>query len=229
MCRRRTYASSHTRRQFTCFNDTDEFKFDIDLVEEATIRAQTSVSGPQQQFVVVFTHDEAECAGYTNTSVVTAYTVNFQGQQWLLSDAAILISQFDAAATAVFLAMCIYLAVNIRRASAAANAEVVTVADYAVRVTGLPPRTTKADIRRHFDNLYNPTRRSWYTPGYCFGCYRSHRSREAPVVIDRTFCRQRGSAMFLWARGNGPDVARRTRVLVSGYSEGGVHVQSDPS
>lgn len=169
-----------------CWNTSHlDVGFPEDLPEVATIR-QEDVEAGGGRFFVKFTRDEAECGTTENSSAVTTYTIVSGGEHVNIAEAALEVAKLDLAVTIVFLLLCVYFGVNLKRTAKAASLEMVTVSDYSVRVWGLPPRTTKADVRKHFDALFNPTRQSWYTPGYCFGLCWSHRSREPAFVIDRT-------------------------------------------
>jgi len=183
MCQHNRACNVSLTFRYVCFNDTDDVAFNTELVETATIRA-ASASSNAGRFQVLFTRDAQDCAGATNSSSVTTYTVQYQGTTMLLADAALILRDMDLLSTCVFLALCLYLAHRIRQTTKGATAGYPTLTQYAVFVRDLPPFTTKLDIRRHFDRLYNPTRRTWYHSGYCFSLLRHHRSRETPVIIN---------------------------------------------
>ena len=67
---------------------------------------------------------------------------------------------------------------------AAHTKEVVTAADYAVRVTGLPLDAEKGEVMSHFNRLFRLDRPDWENKGWCGGlCFRKT-SRRTPAEIN---------------------------------------------
>ncbi|RYG50483.1 RNA-binding protein, partial [archaeon] len=78
----------------------------------------------------------------------------------------------DLVISTAFLIFCAIVSCRVRRLSAKRGWSLFPPAEYAVFVEGLPPDTTEAEVREHFNKLYNLHERDWTYPSSCWNaCY----------------------------------------------------------
>ncbi len=70
----------------------------------------------------------------------------------------------------LFLLFILFLYGRIRSVTAEVDSNVITAADYAVYVQGLPLDATEDEVRVHFDKLYNLRERDWVFLSSCRRC-----------------------------------------------------------
>ena len=115
----------------------------------------------------------ATALDFNSTADADAFTVSlpFFGTQYTLAEAADVLTYADLAYSLLFIAFCVWWVRKLEATERSVDDENVTAADYAVFVRGLPKDATVADVRAHFDRLYNLRKVDWtYNAGCCCCC-----------------------------------------------------------
>ena len=98
-------------------------------------------------------------------------TMPFFGSRYTLAEAASVTTYADFAYSVLFLLFALWWTRKLHATERSVDDENVTAADYSVFVRGLPRNTTVAEVRAHFDALYNLRARDWTFQSSLAKCY----------------------------------------------------------